>query len=194
MDLNFALPEDGHASLLHNFLRNRSYVFLVRSNTRSVPSRPSLLHHIEIMEHSISKRRVHISYYSTVSIAAIVLDGHSTLMANCITADAFHCYYPETTLRRCCLRLQKTATSETHFSKYVNRGFTMRPQVMSEVNSPMYEFKSSIDERVLRVALSNRPTEPFQSVNWVLPFRPTNGTSRQHKIGFVSTDVEGFGT
>lgn len=192
-DLNFALPANATASLLQFFLQSRSYISMVKSKTRSIPSRPSMLHHVEVLEHRTLKRRIHLSFYTTISIPAIVLDSSSTLLANCITADAYLCLFPATTLQRKGIRLQKGTTPEANFSKYVNRGFTLLPQINSNVLDTIYDLKNSLVEPVLWVSLSDRNVPLLEPVEWVLPFRPTNGSVRRHKLGFASTTVDDFG-
>ncbi|KJA12570.1 hypothetical protein HYPSUDRAFT_210378 [Hypholoma sublateritium FD-334 SS-4] len=192
-DLNFAIPAGTNPYTLQDYLRSRSYVSIIRSKARSIPSRPSLLHHVEILEHLNLKRRIHLSFYSTDAVPAILLDSNSTLLANCITADAFICLFPASTLRKEGIRLQKGTTAEGNFSKYVRRGFTLIPQVKSNAQDLVFHTKSSAMEPILCVALAENKPPVVRPFEWTLPFRPTNGTFRRHKLGLVSTCVDGFG-
>ena len=192
-DLNLAVPSDGIPSILRTFLRERGYASLLRSKTVTVPSKSSLLHHVELFEHEDSMRRIHVSFHNVFSVPAIILDCHSTLLANCITADAYICFFPKTTLLKQGIRFQNTTTSEYAFSKYVSRGFTLFPQSTLNDNDTEYHLKSSLNEQILWIPLCPRTPNILPPLEWVVPFRPTNTYTQLALDGFMSTTIDDYG-
>lgn len=185
-NLDFFLPkQENFTNPLSDFLLVHGYCLLLHHlQSDSLPF-SNIVDRCDIYIHSLTRRVIRLVYANSTSPLGPLLDAHSTLVLNYISCNSAVCLYPATTLKRIGIRMQRHSFAIKAFEKYIQRGFTLRPQLHNLVPANLYDLSTVENGSALILGLNGRSIQ-FEEVSWLLP-------SNEGGQGSVIINEDGFG-
>ncbi|KJA13033.1 hypothetical protein HYPSUDRAFT_209881 [Hypholoma sublateritium FD-334 SS-4] len=176
-DIDFYVDNTAKHFILRKFLAENRYALILEHTSLMQPAYPQqLVHHVKLHHNKEHNKVVQIICSKKNAAANAIIDFHSTVVMNFISADGLVSLYPNETLSGHGIRLQSTANAEMAFNKYTARGFVLHPQCNLERNDPIYNLTDLHDKSTLFLPFLHADRSTLQHMSWILPFRPVDTT------------------
>lgn len=193
-DLDLYVSEFDDFNMLREFLSSCGYASVMERRTGPSSSQYStkFISRVETFTNEKQTRVIQVIYSVRHAAIAPILNFHSTLLMNYVSAENVVCLYPTLTLIREGKRLNKKTKALTAYSKYTERGFNLLPQNAQEKDDELYSLTSICSPQKLAIPASVPSSGANVEASWILPFSATNATDCA--VGLWFDMVDDYGT